>query len=147
MLNSDSPAPASERSAPARAAGGPHDSGKHPVTTLDAAALAGLRELDPHGLNRLLDRVVRAFQSSLDRLLPQLLEAHAKGDPAGVRHVAHTLKSSSASIGALKLSALCAELENAVRNGAVDGLKDLVETVCAEVESVRPALAQLSSNA
>ena len=73
---------------------------------------------------------MRAFQSSLDRLLPQLLEAHAKGDPAGVRHVAHTLKSSSASIGALRLSALCAELENAVRNGAVAGLNELVETVC-----------------
>lgn len=119
----------------------------NPPTVLDPAALAGLRELDPHGLNRLLERVVRAFQSSLDRMVPQLVEAQARGDAAGVRHVAHTLKSSSASIGALRLSTLCAQLEAAVRAGSTDGLDAQVEALRAEVEAVRPALEQLLPNA
>ena len=113
------------------------------VTTLDAAALAGLCELDPHGLNRLLERVVRAFQNSLDRLMPRLLESQGKRDVDGLRHVAHTLKSSSASIGALRLSILCAELESAVRGGALEGLDARIDALRMEVESVRPALDQL----
>lgn len=116
-------------------------------TVLDPAALAGLRELDPHGLNRLLERVVRAFQGSLDRLVPQLVEAQSRRDAAGVRHVAHTLKSSSASIGALRLSTLCAQLEAAVRSGSTDGLDAQVGALCAEVDAVRPALEQLLPNA
>ncbi len=48
---------------------------------LDAAALAQLRELDPTGANRLLERVVQAFDASLARLLPQLQQAGMSGEP------------------------------------------------------------------
>lgn len=117
------------------------------TATLDAAAVAGLRELDPHGLNRLLERVVRAFQNSLDRLMPQLGEAQSKRDLAGIRHVAHTLKSSSASIGALQLSALCGELEAAIRGDALQDLDERIDALRSEAENVRPALVQLLPNA
>src|SRR6185369_1456158 len=80
-------------------------------SVLDASALERLRELDPKGENQLLSRVIKAFESSAARLLPQLQDAQRAGDHNGVRHVAHTLKSSSASIGAMKLSTLCAEIE------------------------------------
>ncbi len=116
-------------------------------TALDASALAGLRELDPQGRSGLLERVVKAFQESLARLAPQLLSAMAAGDTKVVRHVAHTLKSSAASIGALRLSALCAELEAAVRGNALDGLQSRVNGVCAEIENVKPALEQLTPKA
>jgi HPt (histidine-containing phosphotransfer) domain-containing protein len=128
----------------------PAESGASQVraaTVLDAAALAGLRELDPQGVNRLLERVIRAFQNSLDRLMPQLLEAQSKQDVAGMRHVAHTLKSSSASIGALRLSMLCSQLETTVRSDAVDGLDAQIDALRTEVDAVRPALEQLLSDA
>lgn len=114
------------------------------ATPLDAVALAGLRDLDPQGRNGLLERVVKAFQDSLARLSPQLRSAMATGEVKGIRHVAHTLKSSSASIGALRLSALCAELEAAVRNDALEGLQARVDAVCAEIENVKPALENLT---
>jgi HPt (histidine-containing phosphotransfer) domain-containing protein len=82
---------------------------------LDQAALARLAELDPSGANRLLERVLQAFQTSVARLRPQLIAGRADGDPAAIRLVTHTLKSSSASIGALRLSQLCAEIETAIR--------------------------------
>ncbi len=113
-------------------------------TPLDAGALAGLRELDPQGRNGLLERVVKAFQDSLARLTPQLRNAMATGELKGIRHVAHTLKSSSASIGALHLSALCAELEAAVRGDALEGLQARVDEVCAEIDNVKPALESLT---
>lgn len=88
-----------------------------PDDVLDAAALATLRSLDPTGAGRLLERVLAAFESSTSRLLAQLHVARAEADAQSVKHVAHTLKSSSASIGAVKLSRLCAEIEDMLRNG------------------------------
>lgn len=117
------------------------------TTTLDAGALAGLRELDPQGRNGLLERVVKAFQESLARLSPQMRSAMAAGELKGVRHVAHTLKSSAGSIGALRLAALCSELEAAVRSDALEGLQARVDAVCAEIENVKPALENLMAPA
>jgi HPt (histidine-containing phosphotransfer) domain-containing protein len=85
---------------------------------LDAEALERLRALDPTGANALLERVLGTFRGSLERLLPQMRDGRHKADPQVVRHVAHTLKSSSASVGALRLSQLCAEVEQALRRNA-----------------------------
>ena len=110
---------------------------------LDEAALQRLRDLDPNGANRLLERVFQAFEASTGRLLPQLDEAVATADLAGVRHVAHTLKSSSASIGALKLSALCADIEGMVRAASTEGLDERVAAMHGEIDSVRSSLRAL----
>ena len=108
--------------------------------TLDPAALQRLHDLDPSGASRLVERVFKAFEDSIGRLRPQLLDAQARDDAAGVRHVAHTLKSSSASIGAIKLSGLCAEIETMTRDGQTDGLPGRIDELCAEIDAVLAAL-------
>lgn len=113
---------------------------------LDAQALIKLRELDPGGRNRLLERVAAAFETSLARLVPQLVEAQSSLDADAVRMVAHTLKSSSASIGALKLSSICAETETMIRQGRVDALGERIDMLRAEIERVRAALGVLRSD-
>ncbi len=112
---------------------------------LDATALGRLRELDPTGENHLMDRVANAFESSIGRLIPQLLDAQRTHEAAGVRHVAHTLKSSSASIGALKLSKICAELEAMARAEQQEGMDEHIEALQAELAIVRVALKQILS--
>ena len=107
---------------------------------LDPAALARLAELDPTGKNRLIERVFQAFESSTLRLMPQLREAQHAGDHATVRHVAHTLKSSSASIGAIKLSQLCAEIEAMIRLESLDELPDRIGRMDSEAALVLQAL-------
>lgn len=107
---------------------------------LDPAALERLAELDPTGKNRLIERVFQAFESSTLRLMPQLREAQHAGDHATVRHVAHTLKSSSASIGAIKLSRLCAEIETMIRLESVDELPDRIGRMDGETALVLQAL-------
>jgi hypothetical protein len=114
---------------------------------LDPQALRRLRELDPSGANRLFERVVQAFEASTGRLMPQLDEAVAARHLPGVRHVAHTLKSSSASIGALKLSALCAEIEGMIRDDDVQGLGERVAAMHAETAVVRESLRALLASA
>lgn len=86
-----------------------------PAPVLDPQALARLSALDPNGKNHLIERVLIAFQTSVARLRPQAEAARASGDRAALRLVAHTLKSSSASIGAMRLSQLCARIETAIR--------------------------------
>ena len=118
---------------------------------LDAQALAALHQLDPTGANRLVLRVMTIYRSSLARLLGQLTLARERGDAASLRLVTHTLKSSSASVGALALSALCATAEQAVRDGRMGDLPRLLDQL--ETESVRvdaavlQLLSDLSTNA
>lgn len=114
-----------------------------PSPTLDAAAVAGLRELDPTGSNNLIQRVFTAFKSSTARLVPQLLESHRTSDVRGMRHVAHTLKSSSASVGGKKLSAICADLETRTRDGITGDVTPQVQALVAEVDNVLQALQRL----
>lgn len=116
--------------------------GSHPV--LDAGALANLRELDPTGKNRLLERVFAAFQTSTARLVPQLLESQERADLAGVRHVAHTLKSSAASVGGMRLSGICAEIESRIRQGDTGDLRPQVDALVTEVRALLDALEQLN---
>ena len=51
-----------------------------PLPGLDAEALGRLTALDPTGENRLLERVLNAFQASAARLVPQLEAGHAGAD-------------------------------------------------------------------
>lgn len=113
------------------------------AATLDADALQRLRDLDPKGKNRLLERVLSAFVSSSIRLSGQLVEARRGNDLGGVRLVAHTLKSSAASIGALQLSRICAEIETQLRTGALSGLDDRLDAMDRELGAVLQAVSPL----
>ncbi len=110
---------------------------------LDAQALARLRELDPTGQGGLLERVLRAFEASVARLVPQLEEGRAGGDLQAVAHVAHTLKSSSASIGALELSRLCADCEHRVREARTEGLDAVLDQIRQQIDLTVAALRRL----
>ena len=131
---------------PASSSGtGPDDDPvRHPgEALLDAAALANLAQLDPTGANRLLPRVLTTFRTSMARLLAQLALARAQPDLATQRLVAHTLKSSAASVGALWLSQLCGDAEKALRDGRLDDVPGLLDQLVAEAARVDVAVLHL----
>jgi HPt (histidine-containing phosphotransfer) domain-containing protein len=116
------------------------------ASVLDPAAIARLAELDPTGANRLLERVLQAFLTSLARLRPQLAVGRAEDDRAAIRLVTHTLKSSSASIGAMRVSQLCAEIETAIRLDPAALLDDRLDALDTALDSTDQAIvAQLES--
>ena len=89
-----------------------------PAAGLDEAALGRLRELDPDGRHGVVGRM------------------------------AHTLKSSSASVGALALAAACAEVEARIRTGAEGELSTDVERLLAEGQAALASVeAMLRPNA
>jgi HPt (histidine-containing phosphotransfer) domain-containing protein len=109
---------------------------------LDAAAMAELRALDPDGKAQLVKRVLATYQGSLARLVGQLAQARTDRAWDQVSRVAHTLKSSSASIGALGLSAVCAEIERLLRAGDSAGALPLLDRFQVEVDRVEVAVRQ-----
>jgi HPt (histidine-containing phosphotransfer) domain-containing protein len=91
---------------------------------LDADVLREMTQaIDPTGEKRLLQRVLETFNASSSKLLLQAQAALLTDDWAVIGRVAHTLKSSSASIGALRLANFCAELEANVARSEPWGLK------------------------
>jgi HPt (histidine-containing phosphotransfer) domain-containing protein len=89
---------------------------------LDAGALDKLRALDPDGRQQVLQRVLQTYYSSAQRLLEELAQARAQADWPTAEHVVHTLKSSSAYIGALDFSSRCGALEQRLRAGDHAGM-------------------------
>jgi hypothetical protein len=105
---------------------------------LDAATLAKLQQLDPEGRHGVVQRVLVAFEAALVRHLAQLrAEPGMPADALGT--LAHTLKSSSASVGALALAAACESLERRLRQGAAAQTNDVAELM-ALIESALAAV-------
>jgi HPt (histidine-containing phosphotransfer) domain-containing protein len=113
------------------------------ASVLDEASLQRLHELDPKGTNRVVERVLQAFEASLNRLLPQARQALQQADQEALRHVVHTLKSSSASVGALQLSKHCSEIENRLRLQQAEALAERTDALLAEGERVLAAVRRL----
>jgi HPt (histidine-containing phosphotransfer) domain-containing protein len=113
-------------------------------TQLDAAALARLQALDPAGRHGVLRRVLCTYESSLVRQLDQL-RAERAAPTGAVVNLAHTLKSSSASVGAAALADACAALEQRLRHGAVAQTHDVAQLIDlgeAALSAVRTMLRQ-----
>jgi signal transduction histidine kinase/DNA-binding response OmpR family regulator len=66
-----------------------------------------------------LRQVIAAFLDGSPRFLAALRDAAARNDASGMRQAAHALKSSSAMLGAMALSAQCGELERDSEAGSV----------------------------
>ncbi len=114
-----------------------------PPPSLDPAALQNLAAQAQNGTD-LLSRIVATYVSSSTELAAELRAGAAAEDPKRMAMAAHTLKSSSAQVGAMKLSSLCKEIEARGRGGSVQGVTELLDQVFSELESVHEGLAVLS---
>jgi HPt (histidine-containing phosphotransfer) domain-containing protein len=96
-----------------------------PPLVLDPAAVERLRQLDPDGSRGFLAQVLRTYELSLLKHLASLAEARASADARRAGEIAHTLKSSSASVGAMRFSQSCAELERLAKAGDTPAMVSL----------------------
>jgi HPt (histidine-containing phosphotransfer) domain-containing protein len=105
---------------------------------LDTAALGELRASvgDDDAFVR---ELAAAYLAEGPNDLAALAAAAAAGDAAGTVRPAHTLKSSSAALGAARLAALCRQVEYAGREGRV-ATADEVEAVKSTWDATLAAL-------
>jgi len=115
-----------------------------PAGLLDPQALNELRALDPDGSQGLLRRLGEAWGRSLERLLPELDRATAAGlDLEALRRIAHSLKSSTANLAALHLSAQWQTIEHQCKEGRPEGLAEMLAQARADTLRVREALSAI----
>ena len=88
----------------------------------------------------MLRKVVGLYLDGAPRLLDDMRGALANRDAHGLRDAAHTLKSSSANLGAVALTQACRGLETTARNQQWDGTQSMVDAIALEFEQVRGAL-------
>jgi signal transduction histidine kinase/CheY-like chemotaxis protein len=105
---------------------------------IDPAVLSVLREDlgDPDAVRQ----VVMAFLDRMPLVLAQLGDAAARQDHAAILSAAHSLKGTSATLGALTLSEQCAELERVARAGVLWAIPSKLAAVMAEAETASRAL-------
>ncbi len=108
--------------------------------SIDQAALDNIRELQKEGEDSVLCRIVDMYFGNAAELLMNLRAAIEASDAEAVRMAAHTLKSSSANVGAVALSAQCKLLEKIARKGNLEDAESIVTELEKEFKSVRKAL-------
>ena len=113
------------------------------ASVLDMAAIDRIREMEQRGADRLLERLVETWLASSTRLCAEAEGALERGDGAALRQAAHTLKSSSANLGAMELGRHCADIERLAREDCLVDARAGWSAVTGEFERVRKALQEL----
>ncbi|MBB3224113.1 hybrid sensor histidine kinase/response regulator [Pseudoduganella umbonata] len=106
-------------------------------------ALDAIRTLSADKGEILLQRVLHAFIDDTPRRLASLREAIDTGNAGSVRKVAHSLKSSSANVGADTLAQLSKDMEQLGRNDINSGAAALLSTMEREYAAVRDTLTSM----
>ena len=100
-----------------------------------------LRRLQREGRPDIVQEIVNLFFKGATGLLIDLQQGAACGDHEMLHRASHALKSASANIGAVRLSAQCKSLEALAGSGPVPNAIDLVEAIRAEYAAVEDNLA------
>jgi HPt (histidine-containing phosphotransfer) domain-containing protein len=106
--------------------------GSHPAT--DVTALDRLKRF---GGGSLLDKMIELFLVAAPERIEAASRAHAAGDAEGAERALHSLKSSSAQLGAVRMQRLSERGERLARAGAPDGMTQLTSALEEELARVR----------
>jgi HPt (histidine-containing phosphotransfer) domain-containing protein len=110
-----------------------------PTDPIDGATYDALVEMTGGDQDFVAELVDTYLADAVDQLAA-LDTAVAANDGAALTPPAHSFKSSSLSVGALQLGALCRQLEEQGREGRIDGAQERVNEVHRQFEAVREAL-------
>ena len=119
---------------PGHGAGG----GADPV--LDESVLATVASLQRPGAPDLVGRVLGLFAEDAPRHVAGVAEGVEAFDLERVRTASHTLKSSAANVGAMRLSARCAQIERAAREANLVACVALSDALGALLDEALEAL-------
>lgn len=107
------------------------------ATVIDELQIGGLAEAaGVDGVRYILD----AFWTSTEELSAQLRAALAENDDHNVAQIGHTLKGSSANIGAARMADRARDIEMAGRQGQIDIAKEALNAFGQDVAETREAI-------
>ena len=110
---------------------------------INRQALENIRALSADRGDALVQKVIAAYVADTPTHLKTLKTAIAILDAANVRKVAHSLKSSSANVGAEKLAQMCKEMETLGRTESTEGAAVILTGMEQEFQAVRHSLSAI----
>jgi two-component system, sensor histidine kinase and response regulator len=108
---------------------------------LDSAVIDNLREL---GDSNLLSELAHMFLEEVPDQIGALQEAIDRGDTQALKRITHSLKGSSANIGARRMSRLCLDLEQAGETHDLSAAASILELLNKEFDRARTELSALA---
>jgi len=107
---------------------------------IDWRALDQIRQLDQDVSAGILETVLQIYLDESSALFNKIQNAIREGESESLRGAAHSLKSSSAQLGAKKPSEFCKEMEAFGRRESIDGVEEIYPQAELEYEEVRREL-------
>lgn len=107
---------------------------------IEPAALEAIRSLQKEGKEDILAQIINLYLADAPQQISQLQHAFETQDAGTLRNIAHSLKSSSATLGAIGLSILFKELEEQAQNDSLTGAGDIIERIGTDFELVAQQL-------
>ena len=111
------------------------------LPVIDSQALDALRALSPDDGDVFIKEISSIFIEDTPKRLVELDQTLAAGDAAGFVRAAHSIKGSSANLGAMALRSAAEQLE---AKGRKDGLVNVTELVSSVKEEFEKAKAELT---
>ena len=96
---------------------------------LEQKALDKIRALQRPGSPNILDKIINLYLKNSQDLMQSIIESIDRDDSPSLQEAAHSLKSSSANLGAFKMAALCKELEYMGREGEACSAASLLDSI------------------
>ncbi len=109
-------------------------------TAIDTKVLQAFRAAANESASTFLAELIDCYLEETPEQLQAMEAAVAQGDVNALRQETHTLKSSSAALGARNLAKLCKELEIVSANQELENLLEKVLQLKVEYERVKAAL-------
>lgn len=108
--------------------------------TIDTKVLNSIRDLQADGAEDLLTKIIKLFLEDTPGQLEKIKLALENSDIATLRLISHSLKSGSANLGALNLSALFRKMEENARNDSMEGASELFVQIEREFQKAAKSL-------
>ena len=107
---------------------------------IDETVLDGLRRLQSKARPDFASRIIGLYLDGTPGVLSELRTAALAGDMPLLRTSIHNLLSASAALGAVRLAALCHDMDLVLRTGSVPDAAERVEAIAGEYQRVEVAL-------
>ncbi len=111
---------------------------------IDPEAIASLRDLNPTDGGEFLREIVGIYIEDTPKRLEELRAGLASGDIASFARAAHTIKGSSANVGAMALRGVSERLEMMARSTGLSGVEPLIADCEAQFALARDELRRLA---
>lgn len=113
------------------------------LPVIDPQAVQNLRDLNPGDNDEFLRELVGIYLEDTPLRIAELESALAAGDAAKFVRAAHSIKGSSANLGAMALRGVAEQLEHVARRDGIAHLGSWIGQIKAEFERARAEFARL----